>query len=114
MWEKSLEEVCQVRLIDADALNVKQWFASTDNRKRMAEALDAAPTIDAEPVRHGRWIVDDLGHTYCSECKTRLPFLHCYTDEPNSDYDEEWDEEIPETHYCPNCGAKLDGGDPHD
>lgn len=66
------------------------------------------PTIDAEPVRHGRWIVDDLGHTYCSECKTRLPYLHCYTDEPNSDYDEEWDEEIPETRFCPNCGAKMD------
>jgi rubredoxin len=34
--------------------------------------------------------------------------MHCYTEEPCSDYDEEWDEEIPETRYCPNCGAKMD------
>lgn len=60
-----------------------------------------------EIVRHGRWVVDDLGRTHCSKCGERLPFFRCYSDEPNSDYDEEWDEEIPETRYCPNCGAKM-------
>ena len=67
-------------------------------------------TIEVEPVRHGRWVVDDLGHTYCSECGKRIPFFHCYSEEPCSDYDEEWDEEISETRNCPNCGAKMDGG----
>ena len=39
-----------MRLIDADEINVKRWFAFPDNRKAMAEALAAAPTVDAVPV----------------------------------------------------------------
>ena len=39
-----------MRLIDADNFNVKRWFALPDNRRTMAEALAAAPTIDAVPV----------------------------------------------------------------
>lgn len=70
--------------------------------------LDKAPTVDAAPVVHGRWLCDDLGHTYCSECHERLPYIHCYSEEPGSDYDEEWDEEMPETLYCPHCSAKMD------
>jgi hypothetical protein len=66
------------------------------------------PTTNAEPVRHGRWVHDDLGHTYCSECHERIPYIHCYSDEPNSDWDEEWDEEMPESAYCSHCGAKMD------
>lgn len=42
--------MADVRLIDANAMNVKRWFASPDNRKRMTEALDAATTIDAVEV----------------------------------------------------------------
>ena len=60
------------------------------------------------PVRHGRWVHDDLGHTYCSECHERIHYIHCYSDEPNSDWDEEWDEEMPESAYCSHCGAKMD------
>lgn len=39
-----------MRLIDADEINVKRWFAFPDNRKTMTEALAAAPTVDAVPV----------------------------------------------------------------
>ena len=119
-----------MRLIDADALmenlSVRymteifpDWFEMPlEVREKIGllgstfkQAILNAPIIDAEPVRHGRWVVDDLGHTYCSKCGERLPFLHCYADEPNSDFDEEWDEEIKETRYCPNCGTKMGGGD---
>lgn len=73
--------------------------------------IQELPTIDAVPVVHGRWVHDDLGHTYCSKCHERLPYIHCYSEEPCSDYDEEWDEEIPVTRYCPHCGAKMNGGE---
>ena len=51
---------------------------------------------DVAPVRHGHWVKeksDVLIHWHCSVCK------NCYyLDEPNA-------------NYCPNCGAKMDGGD---
>lgn len=95
-----------MRLIDADAL----MELARNHINRAVDCNDIArfPTIEAEPVRHGEWVTDDLGRTHCSRCHKRLPYFHCYNDEPNSDWDEEWDEEIPETRYCPNCGAKMD------
>ena len=51
---------------------------------------------DVEPVKHGHWVKekpDVLIHWHCSVCK------NCYyLEEPNA-------------NYCPNCGAKMDGGD---
>ena len=53
------------------------------------------PAADVEPVRHGHWVKekpDVLIHWHCSVCK------NCYyLEEPNA-------------NYCPNCGAKMDGG----
>ena len=62
------------------------------------DELKALPTIEAEPVRHGRWIFDEYtakyGHPYkCSECK----------EESRDTYD-----------YCPCCGARMDLRTPTD
>ena len=54
------------------------------------------PTSEAEPVRHGRWNYrheDDW--CYCTACGTDA---------------EGSDGECLETDFCPNCGAKMDGG----
>lgn len=72
------------------------------------EIMEYVQQIEAEPVRHGRWVHDDLGHTYCSECHERIPYIHCYSAEPDFDWDEGWDEEMPESAYCSHCGAKMD------
>lgn len=87
------------RLIDADALseNIRSG-AGTALQKFFADiCVAAAPTIEAEPVRHGRWeyrAVDtpNLGRRYemyCTACGK--------TPDPKKWYD-----------YCPNCGAKMD------
>ena len=60
----------------------------------LVKAVDDAPTIDAEPVRHGRWMWVDQpdGRTSvltCSACGGT-----------------EWASET--SNYCPNCGAKMD------
>ena len=66
--------------------------------------LDVTPTVDAVEVVHGRWLVErKLGVgmmvVKCSNC-----------DWQDADT---YDAVIPyESYaYCPNCGAKMDGGD---
>ena len=60
--------------------------------------VKSAPAVDVTPVVHGRWIKPtkigyrsfDIPH--CSACDG----VPCGVDE--------------HTKYCPNCGAKMDGG----
>lgn len=60
------------------------------------EILDEAPTIDAEPVRHGRWVTPtviggyEFGVPHCSACDGIPAGVYVHTD------------------YCPHCGAKMD------
>ena len=56
------------------------------------------PTI--EPVRHGKWELheyqDGYYHTECSECGAVYDEMVYF---------------LKKAHYCPNCGAKMDGGE---
>ena len=54
--------------------------------------IDNAPSADVAPVRHGRWVASHDELCACSICKYPL----CVG----------WNQ----TNYCPNCGAKMDGG----
>ena len=58
------------------------------------KAIENAPTVDAVEVVHGRW-VEHRPNVY--ECTA------CHTWYGNYGGCEEW-------AYCPNCGAKMDGG----
>lgn len=54
-------------------------------------------TIEAEPLRHGRWESDEADVLFhCSACETQISTSWDY------DCDEMW-------NYCPHCGAKMDG-----
>ena len=66
---------------------------------RAQRAILDAPAADVAPVRHGRWI-DKGEYAVCMECGGRS----------GTQYDGV--EPIPlMTQFCPNCGAKMDGGD---
>lgn len=55
------------------------------------------PAADVAPVVHGEWVTID-GISRCSECG----------------YIPAYDSSIDDLYYspfCPNCGAKMDGGD---
>lgn len=92
-----------MRLIDADALmNDFCDMCGTAHRcKRSCGKYDLiaqAPTIDAEPVRHGRWkrfaeISGNIGLS-CSVCG--------WKDYNHGKFRKNW------FNYCPNCGAKMD------
>lgn len=57
--------------------------------KEMQILFDKFPIIDAEPVRHGRWI-PTRRYMYSVKC---------------SICGKVWDLETP---HCPSCGAKMD------
>lgn len=63
----------------------------------LAEDFYSIPAADVAPVVHGRWIHDGcrvkggIDWCHCSECGKSDNFC-------------------ARTNYCPNCGAKMDGG----
>ena len=87
-----------MRMIDANAL--KTSFEEDGHLSSyIEEFIDNAPTIDAEPVRHGRWIQSKTVYAYhnCSLCKVPHKMqMSCNV--------------YVLLKYCPHCGAKMDGG----
>ena len=94
------------RLIDADALKERAIRVSTTKYPHTyfkgvgTGEIDRAPTIEAEQVSHARWLKEyDYEENYsihkCSNCGGE-PYYE-------SDIEKEY-------HYCPYCGAKMDGG----
>ena len=70
------------------------------------EAIEAAPAVDAEPVRHGVWKPVMLKNVFGQEFVYRHACSICceYALHECANYDAE--EELSD--YCPNCGAKMD------
>lgn len=63
-----------------------------------AERIKALSAADVVPVVHGRWGIDDFWSDNvqitgkCAACSEIIS----------------WFNELP--NYCPNCGARMDGG----
>ena len=80
-------------------------FPLTRNEYKLIDRfLFEYPTIEAEPVKLGRWIKmtgmmppEYHGHYECSECHWHMKGIRS-----------SWTRE-EELTYCPNCGAKMDG-----
>lgn len=89
-----------MRLIDADILlgYVNKYDRGQPIGKALRAMLEKSPTVDAVPVRHGKWIrlgqKHDGGYVWirCSVCGN-----------------EDIDSPVCMTKYCPNCGARMDG-----
>ena len=84
-----------MRIIDADYVKSKLNKSALGGHLHyyVCGVIDDAPTIDAEPVKHARWVWDsnaphrEHGAYKCSNCG-------CH-----SDFEE---------NYCYNCGYKMD------
>lgn len=85
-----------IRLNHYDRINGNEHYVF--GIEAVLEYAENLPTIDAEPVRHGRWIdrgdyvttaYGSLDLKICSECNAEVTL---------DGYD----------YYCPNCGAKMD------
>ena len=64
-----------------------------------AERIKALPAADVVPVVHGRWE------------QTEAPFMNDCEDCSVCGYRTVWGHRF---NYCPNCGAKMDGGADND
>lgn len=90
------------RLIDANAL-ITNLHAFKGLGKMVAETLvrfvEKQPTVDAVEVVHGRWLLEREpdGKPYCFHCSV-------------CDGDFSYIGITTAYNYCPNCGAKMDGG----
>jgi len=61
--------------------------------------IDHAPTVDAVPVRRGKWKhKKDLKQFFCDQCG-----------EPSLTEDDVYFYGMEFPNFCPNCGAKMDG-----
>ena len=91
------------RLIDAELLTtnlaqIARACARSDAQKalvgRILFMIDNMPTVEAEPVKHGRWIDNGMVYT-CSECNSSVPknifVIGC------------------DFEGCPYCFARMDG-----
>ena len=85
-----------MRPIDADALKKHYAWWDDDKQKLFDSIVDQQPTVDAEPVKHGKWLKAYGDHEafgirpfyrYCSCCNESTVFPY---------------------NYCPNCGARMD------
>ena len=66
----------------------------------LREIIESVPATDVVPVVHGRWD-ESKEHFYLNNgCKEWINFYCSECDAPNNS----------PTDYCPNCGAKMDGG----
>ena len=88
------------RLIDLNKIKPIDFPSCEMDGLDVIRYLETLPTVDAVEVVHGRWVDHMVRDWRCSECgeaisKVRNVDGYCYDDKP---------------HYCPNCGAKMDGG----
>lgn len=120
-----------MKLIDLDELGVGmanpaafENRAHADGWNSLYSILQMAPVVDAEPVRHGRWMLkahDEIVNyrwnvtAQCSECcdeKNEIwagffPGVPDWLAEETALSDAK---KVKLSYYCPNCGAKMNGG----
>ena len=92
-WESNRKD--REGYYDVDA-KIKQCRRNITYCKADITGLRSCPTVDAQPVRYGKWIkVSEFMPIYCcSECKERNLF------------DSNGNNVLSD--YCPKCGARMD------
>ena len=120
LWEAAAESAESLRgktmtrkadLIDRDALldDIAASVVFSGRQSRNAEIhgankiiyrIKAAPTIDAEPVKHGRWLTFE--EMFPEKKPKRKNNLGVFCDQCRNHADNMFD-------FCPNCGCNMGG-----
>ena len=79
----------------SQAIQDRTWSMDDfDVMIKMEDYVADLPAADVAPVVHGEWVYDHWCEFKCSECgqlSNSIPFK-------------------AKERYCPNCGARMDGG----
>ena len=88
-----------IRLIETEGYNEKYDLGHPKDNDWFCEEVNRIPAADVAEVRHGEWKKIDvqpyfrkhysIGNYSCSVCHRKG---------------------MRDWNYCPNCGAKMDGG----
>ncbi len=99
--EKLLEDIERSVVFTVRPDKPSSINAELRGANKIIDRIRCAPAVDMVEVRHGEWVVSrtDFGwdgsefptHCKCILCGREVPYQ--YRD-----------------NYCPNCGAKMDGG----
>lgn len=73
-------------------------YAESCKADYLREIIESVPAADVAPVVHGWWKRDANGDWYCANCNEVVAIC------------ESGRERTYRKPYCPNCGAKMDGG----
>lgn len=83
----------EMRLIDANALAKSDMAKIIDSylynqcNLTVGFAAELMPTIEAEPIRHGRWILNSDENFVCNQCRHQ--------------------QQIGAKDFCGKCGADM-------
>lgn len=104
MAEYIEREIAKKAFQDMDSGRRDGWTTSLSPEEAadyLAEYLDDIPTADVSPIKHGHWEYDKhFRFAECSECEAE--FYICDLEEISG---------YGFINFCPNCGAKMDGGE---
>lgn len=112
-----------MRLIDADELKAKVEamvehkvqesdydYSRNQTLDYVADILiEDAPTIYAEPVKHGEWELEmdwNIPAWRCSECGFVTNYIREEADSLGNN-----PMNLAGSNFCPNCGARMIGGE---
>lgn len=90
-----------MRLIDLD--DDRHTYVGNDGEYERWNIDPDAPSIDAVPVKHGKWVADTDGILHCSNC-TRVPVNRIIVS-AKIVYGVDIKKQMK---FCPNCGARME------
>ena len=98
LYDKMLEkeELARQRVLDTPTHSPAylRYVAQLNERTALKHEIADAPTVEAVPVVHGEWILEEkagIDYWCCSHC-----------DKIRSEYYAK-----PKDNFCPNCGADM-------
>lgn len=104
-----------MRLVDIEDTSLLKMIA--DGRlsaKAVWRLIKSQPTVDAVPVRHGKWVYDPNGMDWglpawvCSECHQKNSMIPTHIRGKDSMIRVTKPLLWAGSRYCPNCGARME------